>query len=114
MENASGERQDVTHLMERAGAGDRAAAANLLPLVYDQLRALARQRMAGQPAGHTLQPTALVHAAYLKLVRGEGGGDPRWADRAHFYFAAAEAMRQVLVDHARGRARAKRGGGRAR
>ena len=116
MEHASGELRDVTHLMERAGAGDRAAAADLMPLVYDQLRALARQRMAGQPAGHTLQPTALVHEAYLKLVRGggEGGGEPRWADRAHFYFAAAEAMRQVLVDHARGRARAKRGGGRAR
>jgi len=102
---------DVTRLLERVGAGDGGAAAQVLPLVYAELRELARRRMASQPPEHTLQATALVHEAYLKLV---GGSDVRWADRSHFYFAAAEAMRQILVDSARGRARLKRGGGRAR
>jgi len=102
---------DVTRLLERVGAGDGGAAAQVLPLVYAELRELARRRMASQPPEHTLQATALVHEAYLKLV---GGSDVRWADRSHFYFAAAEAMRQILIDSARGRARLKRGGGRAR
>ena len=102
---------DVTRLLERAAGGSAAAAGELLPLVYDQLRQLARQRMNGQPPGHTLQATALVHEAYLKLV---GDRDVRWSDRAHFFFAAAEAMRQILVDSARGRGRLKRGGGRPR
>jgi len=102
---------DVTRLLERVGAGDGGAAAQVLPLVYAELRELARRRMASQPPEHTLQATALVHEAYLKLV---GRSDVRWVDRSHFYFAAAEAMRQILVDSARGRARLKRGGGRAR
>jgi len=102
---------DVTRLLERVGAGDGGAAAQVLPLVYAELRELARRRMASQPPEHTLQATALVHEAYLKLV---GGSDVRWADRSHFYFAAAEAMRQILVDSARGHARLKRGGGRTR
>ena len=102
--------RDVTRLLEQAGAGDGGAAAQLLPLVYEQLRRLAHLRMADQPQDHTLQATALVHEAYLKLV---GNQDVRWNDRAHFYFAAAEAMRQILVDSARGRGRLKRGGGRS-
>src|SRR5690349_18791199 len=88
------------------------AAADLLPLVYDELRRLAAARLADEPAGHTLQPTALVHEAYLRLA---GRGDPaRWANRVHFVAAAAEAMRRILVDHARQRRAAKRGGGRGR
>jgi len=102
---------DVTRLLERVGAGDGGAAAQVLPLVYAELRELARRRMASQPPEHTLQATALVHEAYLKLV---GRSDVRWVDRSHFYFAAAEAMRQILIDSARGLARLKRGGGRAR
>ena len=100
---------DVTRLLEAAGAGDRHAAAALLPLVYEELRTLAAARLADEPAGHTLQPTALVHEAYLRLV-----GDQRFDHRGHFFAAAAEAMRRVLVDHARRRCRAKRGGGRGR
>ncbi len=82
----------------------------LLPLVYDRLRAIAAQRMAGERAGHTLDATGLVHEAYLKLVQGPVG----WQGKAHFYAAAAEAMRRILVDHARGRGREKRGAGRVR
>ena len=104
---------DVACLLGRAGGGDASAASHLLPLVYDELKRLARQRMAGQPRDHTLQATALVHEAYLKLV-GDQGARVHWADRSHFYFAAAEAMRQVLIDHARGLGRLKRGGGRRR
>lgn len=83
----------------------------LLPLVYDQLRAAAQICLGGERAGHTLQATALVHEAYLRLV-----GDRKipWANRAHFYTAAAEAMRRILLDHARSRGRDKRGGGRER
>ena len=81
----------------------------LLPLVYAKLRAIAERRMAGERDGHTLQATALVNEAYLKLV---GGDDVGWESKAHFYAAAATAMRRILVDHARGKARAKRGGGR--
>jgi RNA polymerase sigma factor (TIGR02999 family) len=97
---------DVTLLLDAAAAGDRQAAADLLPLVYDQLRALAADRMAGERPGHTLDATALVHEAYLRLV----GSAPRWDGRGHFYAAAAEAMRRILVEHARARRAEKRGG----
>src|SRR5206468_2206943 len=100
-------RPDVTRLLARAAGGDGDAASQLLPLVYEQLRSLARSRMAHQDPDHTLQATALVHEAYLKLV---GDREVRWTDRSHFFFAAAEAMRQILIDSARGRARLKRGG----
>ncbi len=101
---------DVTRLLDAAAAGDRTAAAHLLPLVYDELRKLAAARMAAEVPDHTLQPTALVHEAYLRLV---GPADaPRWDGRGHFFAAAAEAMRRILVDHARGRGRQKRDGGR--
>src|SRR4051794_21886746 len=103
---------EVTRLLDAAAAGDRLAAAELLPLVYDELRDLAAARMAAEPAGHTLQPTALVHEAYLRLV---GPADAaRWESRGHFFAAAAEAMRRILVDAARPRRRQKRGGDRAR
>ncbi len=101
----------VTRILHRAGAGDRAAVDELLPLVYDQLRRDAQNRMAGERADHTLGATALVHEAYLRLV-----GDRRlpWLNRAHFYAAAAEAMRRILVERARRRGRIKHGGGRQR
>jgi RNA polymerase sigma factor (TIGR02999 family) len=91
-----------------AAGGDKSAADRLLPLVYDQLRKAAQLGLAGERAGHTLQATALVHDVYLKLV---GPRDLPWQGRAHFYAAAAEAMRQVLLDHAKARGRVKRGGG---
>jgi RNA polymerase sigma factor (TIGR02999 family) len=100
---------DLTRLLDAAAAGDRRAAADLLPLVYDELRRLADARMASEAPGHTLNPTALVHEAYLRLV-----GDQRFDGRRHFFAAAAEAMRRVLVDHARDRNRLKRGGTRKR
>lgn len=84
---------------------------DLLPLVYDQLKQLAQHRMAQERRGHTLQSTALVHEAYLRLV---GKGDPGWVNEAQFFKAAAEAMRRLLIDHARKRGRVKRGGGRRR
>jgi RNA polymerase sigma factor (TIGR02999 family) len=98
---------DVTHLMDAAATGDRRAAAELLPLVYDELRKLAAGRMAAEAPGHTLDATALVHEAYLRLV-----GDQQFDSRGHFFAAAAEAMRRILVDHARTRMAAKRGAGR--
>ncbi len=82
-------------------------AAGLLPLVYEQLRAIAQERLGEERTGHTLQATALVHEAYLRIARG---GDPRYANRAHFFVAAAEAMRRILIEHARARGRVKRGG----
>jgi RNA polymerase sigma factor (TIGR02999 family) len=88
-------------------AGDRKAAANLFPLVYDELRSLAAIFTAAEPPGHSLNATALVHEAFLRLV-----GADRFDTRGHFFAAAAEAMRRVLVDHARGKARHKRGGNR--
>jgi RNA polymerase sigma factor (TIGR02999 family) len=100
---------DITHLIEAAAGGDRKAAADLLPLVYDELRALAAARLAAEPAGHTLQPTALVHEAYLRLVGL--ADDARWDHRGHFFAAAAEAMRRILVDAARRKRREKHGGG---
>ncbi len=101
----------LTRVLHAAIAGDRQAAAELFPLVYDELRKLARSRMAGSPPGTTLQPTALVHEAYLKLV---GRGDPGWDSRAHFFGAAAQAMRNILVDQARRKGSLKRGGDRKR
>jgi RNA polymerase sigma factor (TIGR02999 family) len=100
----------VTHLLAAAATGDRKASAELLPLVYDELRKLAAARLAAEAPGHTLQPTALVHEAYLRLA-GPADGE-RWDHRGHFFAAAAEAMRRVLVDYARARHREKRGGGR--
>lgn len=98
---------DVTRLLEAIDVGDSAASAALLPIVYDELRAMARQRLFNERSDHTLQATALVHEAFLRLT---GGDNVQWSSRAHFFGAAAEAMRRILVDHARGKARSKRGG----
>src|SRR5262249_49275592 len=103
---------DVSHLLDAAAAGDPKATAELLPLVYDELRRLAAARMASEAPDHTLQPTALVHEAFLKLVgRGPGAA---WNGRSQFYAAAAEAMRRILIDHARRKRRVRHGGGRKR
>src|SRR3989441_3766118 len=102
---------DVTRILSAIGAGDPQAAAQLLPLVYDELRKLAAARMAAEAPGHTLQPTALVHEAYARLV---GGGADGWNGRGHFFAAAAEAMRRILVDAARRKQTDKHGGGRRR
>src|SRR4051812_32727082 len=100
---------DVTRLLEAAQRGDRQAAADLLPLVYDELRKLAAARMTAEPTGHTLSATALVHEAYLRLV---GAADAaRWEGRRHFFAAAAAAMRRILVDRARRVQSDKCGGG---
>jgi RNA polymerase sigma factor (TIGR02999 family) len=96
---------EITQLLDAAAAGNRQAAADLLPLVYDELRKLAAARMAAENPAHTLDATALVHEAYLRLI-----GDQQFAGKAHFFAAAAEAMRRVLVNHARDRNRLKRGG----
>lgn len=98
---------DVTRILEAAQQGDPTAAEQLLPLVYDELRRLAAARMANEAAGHTLQPTALVHEAWLRLT---GNQNQKWDGRAHFFGAAAEAMRRILIDRAR-RKRAIRNGG---
>jgi RNA polymerase sigma factor (TIGR02999 family) len=95
---------DLTRLLVAAAAGDRRAPVDLLPLVYDELRKLAAARMAAEPRGHTLNPTALVHEVYLRLVGGQ-----RFDGLGHFFAAAAEAMRRILVDHARAKRAAKRG-----
>jgi len=102
--------QDVTKLLNAAACGDPQAPNQLLEVVYDNLRAIAQQRMAGERPGHTLQATALVNEAYLRLL---GKPDMHWPGRAHFYHAAAEAMRKILIDYARARKADKRGGGRA-
>ncbi len=96
---------DVTLILNRIEAGDRQAAGDLLPLVYDELRKLAAARMANERTDHTLQPTALVHEAYIRLVDGD---IPKWESRGHFFAAAAEAMRRILVDSARFKSRQKR------
>jgi RNA polymerase sigma factor (TIGR02999 family) len=101
----------VTAILRAAQAGDPESAAGLLPLVYGELRKLAQARMAHLPAGQTLQPTALVHEAYLRLL---GKADLQLESRRHFFFAAARAMRDILVEQARGKASAKRGGVRRR
>ena len=98
---------DVTLLLDRVAAGDRQSTDRLLEAVYDQLRRIAQQRMKDEKLGHTLQATALVHEAYLRLV---GGKELKWSSRAQFYVAAAQAMQRILVEHARKRNRLKRGG----
>ena len=102
----------ITILLEQAGQGRASAADHLLPLVYDELRALANSFFRRQRTDHTLQPTALVHEAYAKLVGSCGGatGQALWASRAHFFAVAAKAMRQILANHARDRRAAKRSG----
>ncbi len=97
----------VSRILERVSAGEFCAAAELLPLVYDELRRLAAARMKNELPEHTLQPTALVHEAYLRLLRSE---PQTWENRRHFFSAAAEAMRRILIEHARSRDRHKRGG----
>jgi RNA polymerase sigma-70 factor, ECF subfamily len=95
-------------LFERLATGDSQAARDLLPLLYDELRAIAGRQFQGQPKNHTLQPTALLHEAFFRLVGRPANG---WVDRRHFFTVAATAMRQILVNHARDRAAEKRGGG---
>jgi RNA polymerase sigma factor (TIGR02999 family) len=99
---------DVTQILSRLDSGDRSASAELLPLVYDELRKLAAAKLAQEKPGQTLQATALVHEAYLRLVGSDDAHD--WDSRGHFFAAAAEAMRRILVDLARRKGRAKRGG----
>jgi RNA polymerase sigma factor (TIGR02999 family) len=98
---------DVTHILNRVQQGDAKAAEELLPLVYEELRKLAAARMAQEQAGQTLQPTALVHEAWLRLTNGE---QPTFDGRGHFFAAAAEAMRRILIENARRKGRLKRGG----
>jgi RNA polymerase sigma factor (TIGR02999 family) len=104
--------KDVTRILSAINQGEPQAAEQLLPLVYDELRKLAAQRMAQEKPGLTLQATALVHEAYLLLV--DGDKIPHWNSRAHFFGAAAEAMRRILIDDARRKHRPKHGGGRQR
>ncbi len=99
-------RSEVTQLLGQLAEGHGSAAERLLPLVYEDLRELARNYFNRQEAGHTLQPTALVHEAFIKLVDTSS----RWRDRAHFYAVAATALRQILIDHARRKRAEKRGG----
>ena len=103
---------DVTHILAAIEQGDPQAAAQLLPLVYDELRQLAAQRLAQETPGQTLQATALVHEAYVRLVSSEQTQD--WDGRRHFFAAAAEAMRRILIDRARHKQTRKAGGGRRR
>jgi RNA polymerase sigma factor (TIGR02999 family) len=108
---------DVTRILSAIEHGDRQAAEQLLPLVYDELRRLAAQQLAQEKPGQTLQPTALVHEAYLRLVAsGEAAApcEPSWDSRGHFFAAAAEAMRRILVERARRKKRRKYGGDRRR
>lgn len=99
---------EVTRILEAIGGGDPQATEDLLPIVYEELRHLAAQKLSKEPRGHTLQATALVHEAYLRLV---GSDAQSWNSRGHFFVAAAEAMRRILVDRARCKQRIKRGGG---
>jgi RNA polymerase sigma factor (TIGR02999 family) len=108
---------DVSNLLERIGQGEPSAAEGLLPLVYDELRKLAAARLAREAPGNTLDATALVHEAYLRLVADperERGEEPRWDNRGHFFAAAATAMRRILIERARRRKRRIHGGGRRR
>ncbi len=102
---------DVTRILTAIEQGDPQAADKLLPLVYEELRKLAAHRMANEAAAQTLQPTALVHEAWLRLV---GNQNPKFANRAHFFAAAAEAMRRILIDNARRKRAARHGGGQQR
>jgi len=102
------ERSEITRLLDEWAHGDRAAFERLTPLVYAELRRIARGQMRRERDEHTLQPTALVHEAFLRLAGGEA---PQWQDRAHFFAVCAQVMRRILIDHARSRARDKRGGG---
>jgi RNA polymerase sigma factor (TIGR02999 family) len=102
---------DVTHILQAIKQGDPKAADELLPLVYEELRKLAAHRMANEASGHTLQPTALVHEAWMRLV---GGENPKFDGRAHFFAAAAEAMRRILIDRARHKKALRHGGGQER
>jgi RNA polymerase sigma factor (TIGR02999 family) len=102
---------DVTRILEAAQQGDPTAADKLLPLVYEELRKLATHRMANEAAGQTLQPTALVHEAWMRLV---GKENPEFENRAHFFAAAAEAMRRILIDNARRKRALRHGGGQQR
>jgi RNA polymerase sigma factor (TIGR02999 family) len=99
---------DVTRILNAMNDGDARAAAELLPAVYDELRRLAAQRLSAERAGQTLQATALVHEAYLRIA---GNNEPRWQGRAHFFSAAAEAMRRILIDAARRKQADRHGGG---
>lgn len=99
---------DVTQILNAVERGDAQAASDLLPVIYQELRRIAAHKMAGESAGHTLQATALVHEAWLRMV---GAHQRSWQNRAHFFSAAAEAMRRILVEHARRRHSLKRGGG---
>jgi RNA polymerase sigma factor (TIGR02999 family) len=109
---------EVTRILSAIEQGDPRAAEQLLPLIYDELRTLAAQRLAQEKPGQTLQATALVHEAYLRLVQGPQGepkaDPPSWNSRGHFFAAAAEAMRRILVERARHHKRLRHGGGRAR
>jgi len=102
---------DVTHILAAIEQGDAKAADKLLPLVYEELRKLAAHRMANEAAGQTLQPTALVHEAWMRLV---GKENPKFENRAHFFAAAAEAMRRILIDNARRKRALRHGGGQQR
>jgi len=105
---------ELTILLDAARAGDSKASAKLLPLVYDQLRRLAQSNMHKERPGMTLQPTALVHEAYIRLLGPKAGEEVRWENRGHFFATAALAMRHILVDRARKRDQVKHGGDRAR
>ena len=107
---------EVTHILSAIEQGDPQAASRLLPLVYAELRRLAAPRLADEQTGQTLQPTALVNEAYLRLVASPGGesAEPHWDNRGHFFAAAAEAMRRILVEKARRKQAVKHGGGRRR
>lgn len=107
-------RADVTQILAAIDHGDPGASEALLPLVYEELRKLAARRLANEAPGQTLQATALVHEAYLRLVGPDEGLVRRWDSRGHFFAAAAEAMRRILIDRARAKGALKRGGGAAR
>jgi len=108
MDNSS---DNITQLLQAAGAGDGTAEENLLRAVYAELRQMAQSWMGRTPPGQTIQPTALVHEAFLRMVGRDDGG---WENRGHFFFAASRAMRDILVERARAKATRKRGGGRHR
>ena len=104
-------RHEVTRILRGAGLSRQQVLGELAPIVYEELRTMARSRLRGERSGHTLETTALVHEAYLRLV---GGDHTPWESRAHFFHAAAEAMRRILIEYARRRTRVKRGGTRVR